>query len=63
LSALFDDVRQLRGAELLGIVRRLQRELLVDDDATALALEGLAMELLAAAARGTRHATSPRDPA
>lgn len=62
LSALFDDVRQLRDAELLGIVRRLRRELLIDDDATALALEGLALELLAAAARGTRRTTSPRAP-
>ncbi len=50
-STLFDEVRHLRSTELIAVARRLQLELAIDDAATSLAIEGLAMELLAAASR------------
>ncbi|MEM9556007.1 MAG: AraC family transcriptional regulator [Acidobacteriota bacterium] len=50
-SGLFDDVRALCDVELLAVARRLHREMVIDDEATALAVEGLAMEMLARAMR------------
>ena len=50
-SALFDQVQEVRSAELHEISKRLQRELKIDDAASALALEGLTMEMLATASR------------
>ena len=52
-SDLFEEVRHLQSSELNAITRRLRRELMIDDGATPLALEGLAMEILATASRST----------
>ena len=59
-SVLFEEIRHLQSSELLAVTRRLRRELMIDDEATSLALEGLAMEILASASRGTgRSLTKP----
>lgn len=52
-STLFDDVQHLENVALVEITRRLRRELKINDQASKLAFEGLAMELLATASRGT----------
>ncbi len=59
-SDLFAEVRHLRSARLFALTRRFRHELSIDDDATPLALEGLAMEILATASRTTaRTLTKP----
>lgn len=55
-SVLFDEVRALRDGEMLDIAQRMRRELRLGDGATPLALEGLTMELLAVASRGSTRA-------
>lgn len=52
-SDLFEEIRHLESAELFAVTRRLRRELLIDDGATPLAIEGLVMEILATASRTT----------
>lgn len=57
-STLFDEIRHLRSATLHAVARRVRRELLIDDDASSLALEGLAMEILATSCRDTQRPSS-----
>ncbi|MEM7585697.1 MAG: AraC family transcriptional regulator [Acidobacteriota bacterium] len=60
-SCLFDEVRHVQSAETHSVARRLRRELLIDDDASDLAIEGLSMEMLATASRS--HQRDARRPA
>ncbi len=46
LSPIFDEVRALKSPQVIALARGIQRELAIRDDASALALEGLALELL-----------------
>jgi len=50
-SSLFADIRKLESVAVLEMIRRIRRELAINDQATGLALEGLAMEMIAAAGR------------
>lgn len=61
-SRLFDEVRHLRSERLLEIARRLDRELWIDDDASPLSIEGLALELVGTASRCTRPTARQRAP-
>ena len=61
-SVLFDEVRHIRQSFVLGIARRLRRELLINDDSTPLAIEGLALEMVATASREAKHRHSRSDP-
>ncbi len=53
-SDLFADIRHLRHRDLLAIGRRIQRELLIADAASPLALEGMVLELIGTASRNHR---------
>lgn len=61
-SALFEEIRHLRSGELAALAGRLRQELLIDDPATPMALQGLAMELFAIASRGTSRALAQPAP-
>lgn len=61
-SALFEEIRHLRSSELASLAGRLRQELLIDDPATPMALQGLAMELFATASRGTSRALTQPAP-
>jgi AraC family transcriptional regulator len=62
-SRLFDDVHHRPASPLGGMARRLALEIRTGDDAAPLAMEGLALELMAMAARGeSRGATDTRPP-
>lgn len=50
-STIFDEVRSLKNPQVLTVVRAIQREMAIHDEATGLALEGLALELLGTVSR------------
>jgi AraC family transcriptional regulator len=61
---LLDRVRRIRGPELATVARQLAVELRVEDDVRPLAVEGLSLELVAAAMRGLSGANGrPKAPA
>lgn len=63
-AELLRRVRRLRGPELTTIARQIARELQTPDDVTTIAVEGLSLELVAAASRASTEARErPRAPA
>ena len=59
-SSVFDDIRLLVHGDALRAVRGIRRELGIQDRATAMALEGLCLELLSTISRGhdSKHGPS-----
>src|SRR5262245_19402520 len=55
-AKLLDRVRRIRGPELATVARQLAVELRVEDDVRPLAVEGLSLELVAAAMRSLNGA-------
>ncbi|HEX8692985.1 MAG TPA: helix-turn-helix domain-containing protein [Longimicrobium sp.] len=62
-AALFDGCRHVRSGELAALGRRFRRELARDDDASPLAVEALALELLALGWRADAARGEGRPPA
>lgn len=62
-AGLLDRVRRLRGPELATVARQLAVELRVEDDVRPIAVEGLSLELVAAAMRSLNGANGrPKAP-
>ena len=63
-AGLVQRVRRLRGPGLASLARQISVELQAQDDARSLAVEGLGLELVAAAMRSVEHANErPKAPA
>ena len=58
-SPILDGIRHLADPRSVELARAVRRELMIDDDASALALEGLTFDLLAAASRRRGVSTQP----
>ena len=61
-SSVFDAVQILDNAQTLRAVQGIRRELQIQDGATAMAVEGLALELLTALSRGRRDGDAAPSP-